>query len=154
VTDSDDTVTSDNKDRGNAAAEIGREEDKVTSAAQEVVESVTDEVADAVDKAEDAAETVVEAVLDASETAAEKNDIPELASAVANIVIERLRAAGLSVSQVTEEATEAAQDVAETIEDIVDTSVGTVSDVSDSIAPKPDHWFYAWPPKFPRRKRS
>lgn len=154
MTDTDNSTDITSNDRGEAAAEIGREEDKVTSAAQEVVESVTTEVAEAVDKAEDAAESVVEAVLEASDNAADKFDIPELAGAVASIVIDRLRAAGLSVSQVTEEATDAAQDVAESIEDIVDTAVDMGSDISDSISPKPDHWWYAWPPKVPRRKRS
>lgn len=145
-------------ERSTAAEEIGKSEDKITTAAQEATEAVTNAAETAVAKAEDAAEEVAEAVLEAAEDAAEKADIPELAGQVADLVISRLRAAGLTVADVTEETTDAAQDVAERVEeavgDAVDAPLEIVEDVGDSISPTPGHWWYQWPPKMPRRSRS
>lgn len=146
-----------NTDRAEAAESIGHTEDKVTTAAQDAVEEVTETVTEAVESAEEAAESVTEAVVEAAEKAADNADIPELAGAVAQIVIDRLREAGLTVSQVTEETTDAAQDIAEAAEEAVEqigeSTVETVTDVSDSVAPKGDHWWFAWPPRMPRRNR-
>lgn len=151
----DEEVT--NSERAEAAESIGHTEDKVTTAAQEAVEEVTDAVTNAVESAEEAAEEVAEAVIEASDKAADKADIPELAGAVAQIVIDRLREAGLTVSQVSEEATDAAQDIAEaaeeSLEEVGEVSVDTVSNITDAIAPKTDHWWFAWPPRFPRRSK-
>ena len=154
-TESNETASS---ERATAAEDIGRDEDKVTTAAQEAVEDVTSTVEAAVTKAEDAAEEVAEAVIEAADKAADNADIPELAGAIASIVIDRLRAAGLSVQDVTEEATDAAQEVAERVEEGIETATEApteiIEDISDSVKPEVDHWYYAWPPKFPRRRRG
>src|ERR1700755_300823 len=138
-----------NSERAEHAHRSGEQDDKVTSAAQEATESVTSTVETAVEKAEDAAEEVAEAVLEAATTAAEKNDVPELAGQVADIVITRLREAGLTVADVTEETTDAAQEVAEQVSEAAVEAVEEVVDVTDSIAPTSGHFWYAWPPKMP-----
>lgn len=145
--------TTSNSERAEHAESIGRDEDRVTAAAQEAVENVTETVETAVSAAEEHAETVAEAVLDAATDAAEKADVPELAGAVAQIVIDRLREANLTIAQVTEEATDAAQDVAEAAEEAIESSVEIVGDTADSISPSPDHWWFKWPPTGPRRSR-
>lgn len=156
MTPEDAPETEGKSERSTAAEDIGKQEDKLTSAAQEATEAVTDAAETAVAKAEDAAEEVAEAVLDAAEEAAEKADIPELAGQVADLVISRLRAAGLTVSDVTEEATDAAQEVAEKLEEVageaIDAPTEILEDVGDSISPTPGHWWYQWPPKTPRRR--